>query len=79
MSRKMALMPGKFYVQLGKYKKGAYQTKVSFDMFTPNGISNENRAYLWYYGYNCGNGYKKRLLLIDPNGKRTVLAHFQSI
>jgi len=43
-----------FHVQVGRGRKGAYQTRYSFDSVS--------RAEFWYECINIGNGYKKRLI-----------------
>ena len=48
----------KFLVQVGKGTKGSYKTKYSF-------TGNLSKALKYYSCINIGNGYKKRLLMVD--------------
>jgi len=43
-----------FHVQVGRYAKGAYQTRYAFDSVS--------RAEFYYRCINIGRGYKKRLI-----------------
>ena len=54
-----------FLVQVGRGKKGAYQTR-----YTERG--DLRKALFWYMGINIGNGYKKRLYMPSCS-KRPVL------
>ena len=54
-----------FLVQVGRYRKGAYQTKYRFE-------GEFDRAVRYYNAINIGLGYKKRLLM--PSSPHPVLA-----
>lgn len=54
-----------FLVQVGKGKKGSYETKYRI-------VGNLSQAVFWYNGINIGNGYKKRL--VAPSLNKPVLA-----
>lgn len=57
----------RWQVQVAKGPKGAYGTRWEFN------ASAGGQACMYYRGLNIGNGYKKRLLILD-GGKKTILA-----
>ena len=73
----VAVIDGKEYVynerstwavQSGKGDKGSYRGRYSFHVCENNALS---QAVFYYRGINIGNGYKKRLLLLVPEGDKT--------
>lgn len=60
----------RFCVQTGRHKS-AYRTKASF------GAAGLEQAIMNYKMLNIGNGYKKRLVLLDKN-MRAVLSRDKS-
>lgn len=48
----------KFLVQVGKGPKGSYKTKYAF-------TGNLGQCMIHYNGINLGNGYKKRVIMVD--------------
>lgn len=48
-----------------KHPKSNYREKHS--------VASPAAAFGWYVGTNIGNGFKKRLVMVEGDGKRTVL------
>jgi len=58
-----------FYIQVGRYSKGAYKTRYK-------AVGSLAQAVMYFNGINIGNGYKKRLMA--PSFNKPVLAKQKS-
>lgn len=59
-----------FHIEVGK-GRGKYSNKYSFQRAKR---STAGLPFLYYNSVNIGNGYKKRLVMVDnETGKRTVI------